>query len=109
MALLRPGVGLVEVAEKSWRLPARFQKHRYLCVAHGAGLCNEYPNIVYPEDLAAQGYDGVVEENMVLCVESYLGAEGGREGVKLEQQVLVTASGVEVLSQTPFDERLLPS
>ena len=107
LALVTPGRSFREVTEKSWRLPERFKKHRYLCLAHGAGMCNEYPNIVYPEDFEAGGYDGVIEENMVLCIESYLGAEDGREGVKLEEQVLVTATGIESLSQAPFDERLL--
>jgi len=44
---------------------------------------------------------------MTLCVESYIGADDGREGVKLEEQVLVTDSGIEVLSQFPFEDSLL--
>lgn len=44
---------------------------------------------------------------MTLCVESYIGASDGTEGVKLEQQVLVTESGTELLSRYPFDEGLL--
>ncbi len=44
---------------------------------------------------------------MVLCVESYIGAEDGLEGVKLEQQVLVTETGNELLSTFPFDDDLL--
>lgn len=107
LTLIAPGQSFREITERSWRLPPRFQKQRYLCVAHGAGLCNEYPNIVYPEDFETGGYDGMIEENMVLCIESYLGAEDGREGVKLEEQVLVTAAGAEPLSSTPFDDRLL--
>ena len=35
------------------------------------------------------------------------GAPGGNEGVKLEEQVLITETGVEILSWRPFDERLL--
>ncbi|RUV65299.1 aminopeptidase P family protein, partial [Mesorhizobium sp. M1A.F.Ca.IN.022.02.1.1] len=42
-----------------------------------------------------------------LCVEAYIGAVGGREGVKLEEQVLVTESGVENLTRCPFDETLM--
>ena len=41
---------------------------------------------------------------MTLCVESYFGPESGGEGVKLEEQVLVTAHGIEVLSSLPFEE-----
>ena len=32
---------------------------------------------------------------MTLCVEAYIGAEGGREGVKLEEQVVITQHGAE--------------
>tara|TARA_B100001146_G_C15962966_1_gene340634 strand:+ start:520 stop:630 length:111 start_codon:yes stop_codon:yes gene_type:complete len=35
---------------------------------------------------------------MAICVESYIGAESGAEGVKLEEQVLVTGTGTELLS-----------
>jgi Xaa-Pro dipeptidase len=44
---------------------------------------------------------------MTLCVESYIGAEGGAEGVKLEQQVLITETGVQLLSPYPFEEELM--
>ena len=44
---------------------------------------------------------------MVICVESYVGRVGGREGVKLEEQVLITADGHEVLSSYPFEDDLL--
>ena len=70
-------------------------------------MCDEYPAIYPLRDSKQIGYDGVIEENMVLCVESYIGAEGGHEGVKLEQQVLVTASGPHLLSRFPFEDELL--
>ena len=44
---------------------------------------------------------------MVLSVESYVGADGGVEGVKLEEQVVITATGAERLSQFPFEDALL--
>ena len=44
---------------------------------------------------------------MTLCVESYIGAEDGIEGVKLEEQVLVTDTGVQRLSSFPYEEALL--
>ena len=40
---------------------------------------------------------------MTLCVESFIGSEDGREGVKLEEQVIVTESGVELMSSYPFE------
>lgn len=44
---------------------------------------------------------------MVLSVESYIGSPGGKEGVKLEEQLLVTKDGVENFSDFPFEHRLL--
>ena len=41
------------------------------------------------------GYDGVLEPGMVVSVESYVGRLGGREGVKLEEQLLITERGHE--------------
>ncbi|TIU67992.1 MAG: aminopeptidase P family protein, partial [Mesorhizobium sp.] len=51
--------------------------------------------------------DGVLVSGMVLCVESYIGRLGGREGVKIEEQILITETGNEQLSTYPLDERLL--
>jgi len=55
----------------------------------------------------AHGYDDVLEEGMVLCVESYLADTRAGEGVKLEQQILIGASGPEILSAYPMEEALL--
>jgi len=44
---------------------------------------------------------------MTLCVEAYVGAGGGTEGVKLERQVLVTKDGCIPLDKFPFEEELL--
>ena len=54
-------------------------------------------------DLIAKGYEGVLSPGMVICVESFIGVEGGREGVKLEEQVIITESGVERMSSLPFE------
>lgn len=107
MALLRPGAGFREVMQKSWAMPQRFAKHRYMSLVHGAGLCGEYPYIPYPQDFEAKGYDGLIEENMTLCVESFIGDERGGEGVKLEQLVLVTKDGAKPLTTYPFEGKLL--
>jgi Xaa-Pro dipeptidase len=48
----------------------------------------------------------VIEEGMVFSVEAYVGEEGDDEGLKLEEQVLVTSAGVEVLSHAPHDEHM---
>jgi len=70
-------------------------------------MTGEYPYLYHHGDFPAAGYDGIVEPGMTLCVESYMGEEGGFEGVKLEQQVLVTETGIELLSRFPFEEQFL--
>lgn len=105
LELVRPGVSMAEFREKAWRIPDEFVANRYSVVAHGVGLCDEWPKVVHREDAAA-AYDAVLLPGMTLCVESYIGAAGGAEGVKLEQQVLVTETGSTLLSTFPFEEAL---
>ncbi len=107
MEILKPGISFRELAERAFRMPESCLPNRYSALIHGAGLCDEYPFVPYEQEFDAFGYDGVVEPGMVLCVESYMGEIGGDEGVKLEQQVLITKSGLELLSTYPFEDELL--
>lgn len=109
LSLLEPGLSLREFATKAYRLADEFVPNRYADIAHGAGMGVEHPFVPPPEDFAESGYDASIEENMVLSVESYAGAVGGREGVKLEQEVLVTATGTVALSTYPFEDSFLPA
>jgi Xaa-Pro dipeptidase len=109
MELLRPGASLREISHAARNLPSEYLANRYSVLFHGVGLCDEYPAVPYPSDWDRSGYDGELEAGMVLCVESYVGRHGGAEGVKLEDQVLITAGGHEVLSTYPRDERLAGS
>ena len=101
--LLRPGMSFVEYASKAFRLPDAYLPNRYADLVHGCGLGVEYPFVLYPEDADDGMYDGRFEANMIVCVESYVGARDGPDGVKLEQPVLVTDEGPEVLSALPLD------
>ena len=102
LEMLRPGLGFAEWSEKSHRLPEAYRAGRYGVLAHGVGLCDEYPSIKYPEDYASSGTDGVFEPGMMVCVEAYVGAAGGECGVKLEEQALVTETGYEPISTYPI-------
>jgi len=102
-ALLETGVGFLEYSDKAFRLPDDCVANRYADVAHGCGLGVEYPFIWYREDEQWGAYDGVFEAGMVVCIECYVGASGGREGVKLEQPVWLSAEGPVVLSEYPFE------
>jgi Xaa-Pro aminopeptidase len=78
-----------------------------MMMVHGVGLVDEYPSVAYASDFKDWGYDGTFVENMVVSVESYIGEVGGKEGVKLEQQVLVTANGAVPMSKTPFEDAIV--
>ena len=104
--LMRPGRSFREVSETALRQPEEFRAQHYPALAHGAGMSDEWPVIFYPED-AHYIYDGQLEPGMVMCVESYVGAVGGSEGVKLEQMVLITEQGPVLLSTFPFEDILL--
>lgn len=107
MALVKAGVSLRELTGRLWRPPAQFHDHRYDIAMHGIGMCDEYPCVFYPADFEHQGYDAELEVGMTLCVESFIGSSQGGEGVKLEQMVLVTEGGHELLSRFPFEQELL--
>ena len=102
--LLRSGITYRELSERLHPLAEEFLPGRYPVAMHGVGLSDEHPSIYYPQDATAYGYEGVIEEGMVLCVEALTAVEGAREAVKLEEQVLVTADGFEQLSTYPMEE-----
>lgn len=103
-ALLRPGESFLALTEKAFRLPDDCLPNRYADIAHGCGLAVEFPLLWYAEDAEWGAYDGLLEAGMIVCVESYVGAVGGREGVKLEDPVLITESGPRVLSSYPLED-----
>lgn len=107
MSILKPGMTLEEITQRAHRLPEEFRAQRYGVIMHGIGLCDEYPCVRYPEDVEHHGYSGVLEPGMTLCVEAYVGALGGKEGVKLEDQILITEDGFENLTRFPFEAELL--
>lgn len=107
IGILKPGMGFREYAEKAWDIPGRYFANRYYLSAHGVGMTGEYPYLYHRADFPEAGYDGEILPGMTICVESYIGEEGGGEGVKLEEQVLVTGDGIEVLSRYPFEPDLL--
>ncbi|MEM8811249.1 MAG: Xaa-Pro peptidase family protein [Pseudomonadota bacterium] len=100
--MFRPGMSFRELSEKGYRLPEDCRAGRYGVVLHGVGLCDEYPSVKYPEDWEKSGYDGIFEPGMVICFESYVGRTGGREGVKIERQAVVTETGIDLMDVFPL-------
>lgn len=107
MSIIRPGMSFRDYADRAWDIPRRYHAHRYYLSAHGCGMTGEYPYLYHRADFPDAGYDGEIEPGMTLCVESFIGEAAGGEGVKLEQQLLVTETGTELLSRFPFEEAFL--
>ena len=87
-------------------MPEQHFAHRYYLSALGVGMTGDHPYLYHHREYANSGYGGVHEDGMTLCVESFYGAADGGEGVKLEQQMLITEHGTEGLSQFPFEDAL---
>ncbi len=102
LALIRPGMAFAEFNAKSWRIPEKHQPYRYSLAVHGVGMVDEWPVVpLHPDFAGAHG--GQFEQNMTVCVESLIG-EPDSECIKLETQVLVTATGTERLDSFPWEE-----
>jgi Xaa-Pro aminopeptidase len=106
-ALLKPGRSFEEFAKQAWVVPAEYRPYGYYCLLHGLGLCGEHPYIpIYHQD-EQYPLPGIFEPGMVVCIETYIGEQCAGQGVKLEDQFLITSSGAELLTTYPFDQRFL--
>jgi Xaa-Pro dipeptidase len=106
LQLVRPGMTLLEMQRQAYPVPEECQKNAYPCIMHAVGMCDEYPQ-AKPLFRAVNPYDCSLQAGMVVCIESYMGPEGERDGVKLEQQVLITETGYELLTTFPYEASLL--
>jgi Xaa-Pro aminopeptidase len=106
LKLVYPGMTLKEMQQQAYPVPEEYQENAYVCLMHAVGMCDEYPQV---KQLFRQKnpYDCTLEAGMVVCIESYMGPSGERDGVKLEQQVLITEDGYELLTTYPYEEALL--
>jgi Xaa-Pro dipeptidase len=108
--LCQPGISFEEFARRAPRLPDAYAAQRYGGMVHQAGLEDEGPGIPYPDDDRGPRRimpEREIKENMVLCLECYAGKVGAPFGVKLEDEVLVTRTGAELICTYPFDAKLL--
>lgn len=106
LKLMRAGLSFIDFQQQAYPVDEEFQENAYTCVLHAVGMCDEYPQ-VNPVFRGSNSYDGEFKAGMVICMESYMGAVGERDGVKLEQQILITDDGYELMTTYPFEEYLL--
>lgn len=71
-------------------------------LCHGLGLSlHEQPWCLVSNDTDTQGMR--FEEGMVLAVEIWTGEKGGPDGVRLEENIVVTKDGYELLTKYPVE------
>jgi Xaa-Pro aminopeptidase len=107
--LIRPGLAFSDFVARCPPIPEPYREQAYGVIVHGIGTDDESPNVPMPGDPYTEMPEGGFEENMVVAVECYAGKVGARDGVKLEDEVWVSAGGPVVLSRYPYDSKLLAS
>jgi Xaa-Pro aminopeptidase len=105
--LCQPGVSYAELAARVPEVPEAYQAQRYLVILHGIGTDDEPPFIPYLDGKFDIMPEGELRENMVVSVEFYAGQVGEQDGVKLEDEVWITADGPVVISLYPYESKLL--
>ena len=95
--------GLIELGLLKGRVRSLISKERYRGyymhrTGHWLGM-----DVHDVGDYKIGGEWRVLEPGMVMTVESYVGPRHGGEGVKLEEQVVITDSGFERLFDFPLD------
>ena len=100
-----PASSFREIADAAYRLPEAFVPRMNRAIAHGIGLCNEYPLIVNREYRRAAPTTASWRRAWCCASRATSASPAGADGVKLEEQVLITAGGAVKLSAFPFDTR----
>lgn len=108
--LMKPGISVKELVSKLWDTPPEYFQNRYTVVIHGVGMADEYPAIYDKQDVDASNLycqNLVLEPGMCFSVEAYIGEENGPVGVKMENQIVITQDGYQILSDFPFEKELM--
>ena len=100
--MIKPGNTTAQVAEKLG------EKEDYseitIKYGHGMGLdAHEHPHITF----LSKKQPVTFKPNMVFAVETYVPDEEDKQGVRLEENLIVTEKGYEIISKYPFEEKLL--
>jgi Xaa-Pro aminopeptidase len=71
---------------------------------HGLGLTLHDRPVISMTKKAGGYAPTLLKEGMILALETWTGRRGGRDGVRLEENVLVTKEGYELLTRWPIAE-----
>ena len=104
--VVRPGITSADIAAQyptyeAWGMNSELEA-RGLATGHGIGLSiHEKPGINRIESLSSPF---PIQEGMVFALETYAQTPDGKQGCRIEEEVLVTADGHEVLTRYPCEE-----
>src|SRR5712692_8482359 len=105
--MLKPGLSYHDFTLNLPAFPEAYRAQQYSTVVHGIGTDDESPFIPFPAGAWRVMPEGEFRENMVVSVEFYAGKLGEQDGVKLEDEVWITADGPVVVSLYPYDAKLM--
>jgi Xaa-Pro aminopeptidase len=106
VSVVRPGITTADIASRyptyeAWGLNSELEA-RGLATGHGIGLSiHEKPGINRIESLSDPF---PIQEGMVFALETYAQTPDGRQGCRIEEEVLVTSTGYEILTKYPCEE-----
>ena len=103
-ALLKPGATFRELTEFSRPFSDEFVRGPLFGVDARGGALRRIPQLSSTRKTMSPETTACWRRGMVICVEGLAAPAGGREAVKLEEQVLITANGHKQLSSYPLEE-----
>jgi Xaa-Pro aminopeptidase len=109
IAMIKPGVTTGEVAA-IWPKASEFgfpneEAAFALQFGHGCGL-SHWEKPIFSR-LVSLGHPEVVQENMCFALETFWPARDGWSAARIEEQLVVTADGAEVITRFPAEELLV--
>src|ERR671926_109754 len=109
ISLIRPGVSTADVVAV-WPKAQEFgfpdeEAAFALQYGHGVGL-SSWEKPIFSR-LVSFDYPEVIEEGMVFALETFWPASDGWQAARIEEQLVVTADGCEVITRFPAEELLV--
>ena len=112
MSVIRAGNTALDVVEKWPADPRRWgydnwdeEALRDSLVVHHIGIGGrDFGADIRPYIPKDRLEKNVLEENMTLAVEASMGTKDGKYGLRIEEEIVVTKDGYEMLSRFPIDE-----
>jgi Xaa-Pro aminopeptidase len=109
ISLIRPGVStsdVVEVFPRAQEFGFPDEEAAFaLQYGHGVGL-SSWEKPIFSR-LVSFDYPEVIEEGMVFALETFWPASNGWQAARIEEQLVVTADGCEVITRFPAEELLV--